>query len=95
MALKLIKILVNPTRVDSCREVACFLIFMTTDVARKANLPHMHSFQLASVTGYVCFTITREAISDDLSGRKGSVAIKAVVDVMFTQVCNETICVVV
>jgi len=31
------------TRVDSCRDVACFLIFMFAPGARKAKLAHMQA----------------------------------------------------
>jgi hypothetical protein len=36
------------TRVDSCRDVACFLIFMVAPGARNAGLSHMQSCKRVS-----------------------------------------------
>jgi hypothetical protein len=54
------------TRVDSCRDVACFLIFMFAPSARKARLPHMQSFGYAG-TAHVLLENTGRWCVDDRS----------------------------
>lgn len=57
------------TRVDSCRDVACFLIFMAPPGARKPSLPHVRAVE-ADVSRLDCAQAHREGTADWRAGKQ-------------------------